>query len=92
MKAVRFDEYGGLDVLEVRDVDDPEPTGGRAIVRVRATALNPGEIPIREGALNDRFPATFPSGEGTDLAGEVVALGDGESAFAVGDPVLGWTD
>ena len=92
MRAVRFDEYGGLDVLDVREVDDPRPTAGRAVVRVRATGINPGEIPVREGAFHDRAPATFPSGQGTDLAGEVAAVADGESTFAVGDAVLGWTD
>lgn len=92
MRAVRFDHYGGIDVLDLRDVDDPQPEPGRVVVRVRATALNPGEIPIREGAFHDRAPASFPSGEGTDLAGEVSAVAPGESAFAVGDAVLGWTD
>jgi NADPH:quinone reductase-like Zn-dependent oxidoreductase len=92
MKAVRFDEYGGVDVLDVREVDDPQPEPGRVVVRVRATGLNPGEIPIREGAFHERAPATFPSGEGTDLAGEVAAVADGDSGFAVGDAVLGWTD
>jgi NADPH:quinone reductase-like Zn-dependent oxidoreductase len=37
------------------------------------------------------FPATFPSGEGTDLAGVVRAVGDGVDAFAPGDEVLGWS-
>lgn len=92
MRAVRFDHYGGIDVLDLRDVDNPQPEPGRVVVRVRATALNPGEIPIREGAFHDRAPASFPSGEGTDLAGEVSAVAPGESAFAVGDAVLGWTD
>jgi NADPH:quinone reductase-like Zn-dependent oxidoreductase len=92
MRAVRFDEYGGIGVLDVREVEDPRPGPGRVVVRVRATGLNPGEIPIREGAFHERAPATFPSGEGTDLAGEVAAVADGESGFAVGDAVLGWTD
>ena len=39
----------------------------------------------------DRFPATFPSGEGSDLAGIVSAVGDGVDEFAVGDPVLGFS-
>ena len=92
MKAVRFDEYGGVDVLEVRDVEDPLAGAGRVLVAVKAAGINPGEISIREGRLHERWPATFPSGEGTDLAGVVQAVGDGVTDFAVGDEVLGWTE
>jgi NADPH:quinone reductase-like Zn-dependent oxidoreductase len=92
MKAVRFDEYGGVDVLQVREVDDPAPGPGQVLVRVMAAGTNPGEIAIREGNLHDRWPATFPSGQGTDLAGVVEALGDGVDDFALGDEVLGWTE
>ncbi|MDY7104797.1 MAG: NADP-dependent oxidoreductase [Actinomycetota bacterium] len=92
MRAVRFDGYGGVDVLDIRDVPVPEPTEGRVLVRVRATGINPGEMSIREGYMHERFPATFPSGEGSDLAGEVVAAGPGVTGFAPGDEVLGWSD
>ncbi len=92
MKAVRFDEYGGVDVLEVRDVEDPVAGPGEVLVAVKAAGINPGEIAIREGRLHSRFPATFPSGEGTDFAGVVSATGAGVSSFAVGDEVLGWTE
>jgi len=59
---------------------------------VRAAGINPGEIAIREGRLDARWPATFPSGEGTDFAGVVQALGAGVSEFAAGEEVLGWTE
>lgn len=92
MRAVRFDRYGGVDVLEVREVEDPLATPGRVIVAVKAAGINPGEIAIREGRLHERWPATFPSGEGTDLAGIVQSVGEGVSSFSVGDEVLGWTE
>ncbi len=92
MKAVRFDEYGGVDVLEVREVEDPVAASGRVLVAIKAAGINPGEISIREGRLHERWPAIFPSGEGTDLAGVVQAVGDGVTGFAVGDEVLGWTE
>lgn len=91
MRAVRFDEYGDVDVLDVRDVPRPVPTGGEVLVEVKAAGVNPGEAMIRQGLLHDRYPATFPSGEGSDLAGVVVELSTGASGFAVGDEVLGFS-
>jgi NADPH:quinone reductase-like Zn-dependent oxidoreductase len=92
MRAVRFDEYGGIDVLEVREVEDPVAAPGRVVVTVKAAGINPGEISIREGQLHARWPATFPSGEGTDFAGVVKSVGEGVTEFAADDEVLGWTE
>jgi NADPH:quinone reductase-like Zn-dependent oxidoreductase len=89
---VRFDRYGGIEVLEVRDVERPSPEADDVLVEVRAAAINPGEIWIREGMLHERWPATFPSGEGSDLAGVVAELGPEAQGFTVGDAVCGWTD
>lgn len=75
MKAVRFHEYGGIDVLRVEEVERPVPGPGQVLVEVRAAGIQPGEAHIREGGLHRRWPAAFPSGQGTDLAGVVVELG-----------------
>jgi NADPH:quinone reductase len=91
-RAVQFDEYGGLDVLTVRDVEVREPGKEEVVVEVKAAGINPGEASIREGALKDRFPATFPSGEGSDLAGVVKEVGIDVVGFAPGDEVLGWSE
>ena len=90
-RAVRFDRYGDRSVLYVTDVPVPVPEDGEVVVEVKAAAINPGEAAIRSGALADRFPATFPSGEGSDLAGIVSAVGHGVDEFAVGDAVLGFS-
>lgn len=90
-RAVRFDHYGDRDVLYIAEVEMPQPAAGEVVVQVRAAAINPGEASIRNGALEHMFPATFPSGEGSDLAGVVSAVGDGVSEFAVGEEVLGWS-
>lgn len=90
-RAVRFDEYGGVDVLKVVDVEVPPPAPGQAQVEVRAAGINPGEASIRNGALEAKFPTTFPCGEGSDLAGVVRAVGEGVSGVAAGDEVLGWS-
>ena len=92
MKAVRFDHYGGIDVLHLDDVPIPEPVQGEVLVRVKAASINPGEAKIREGLLHSRWPATFPSGEGTDLAGIVTQLGTGAAGIAVGDELIGFTN
>jgi NADPH:quinone reductase-like Zn-dependent oxidoreductase len=76
----------------VREVEDPVAGPGEVLVAVKAAGINPGEIAIREGRLHERWPATFPSGEGTDHAGVVRAVGDGVKEFAVGDEVLGWSE
>lgn len=92
MKAVRFDHYGDVDVLDVREVPDPEPGHGEVLVRVRAAAINPGEAGIREGRMHARFPATFPSGQGSDLAGVVESTGPGAAGWRPGDEVIGFTN
>ncbi|WP_141580591.1 NADP-dependent oxidoreductase [Actinomadura sp. WMMA1423] len=91
MKAVRFHEYGGIDVLRVEEVDRPVPGPGQVLVEVRAAGIQPGEAMIRSGGLHGRWPATFPSGQGSDLAGVIVEAGPHVRGFAVGDEVLGFT-
>ena len=90
--AVRFDEYGDVDVLKVVDVARPIPGPGEAVVKVMAAGINPGEASIRKGLLHAIFPATFPSGEGSDLAGIVAEVGPDVTRFGVGDEVLGFVD
>jgi NADPH:quinone reductase-like Zn-dependent oxidoreductase len=91
-KAVRFAEYGGVDVLNVVDVPLPEPGSGQVLVRVKAAGINPGEAKIRNGLMHARWPATFPSGQGSDLAGVVARAGPGVTGAAAGDEVIGFTD
>jgi NADPH:quinone reductase-like Zn-dependent oxidoreductase len=91
-RAVRFDGYGDIDVLKVVEVPRPVPGSGQVLVQVKAAGINPGEASIREGLLDAMWPATFPSGQGSDLAGVVDELGPDVTGFAVGDDVLGFVD
>jgi NADPH:quinone reductase-like Zn-dependent oxidoreductase len=91
-RAVRFDQYGGLEVLKVVEVDPPIPGPGRVLVRVKAAGINPGEASIRKGLFAERWPSTFPSGQGSDLAGIVEEVGAEVKNVAVGDEVIGFTN
>ena len=90
-RAVRFDRYGEAGELYLADVPMPEPVAGEVVVAVRAATINPGEALIRSGAIHEMFPAAFPSGQGSDLAGVVTAVGPEVEAFRVGDEVLGYS-
>ena len=90
-QAVRFDRYGDVDVLEVVEVRRPVAGRGQVLVRVKAAGINPGEAAIRTGLVHDRWPASFPSGQGSDLAGVIDEIGDGVTDVAVGDEVIGCT-
>jgi NADPH:quinone reductase-like Zn-dependent oxidoreductase len=64
----------------------------RCSLAVRAAGINIGEAKIREGLVREIFPATFPSGEGSDLAGVIEEIGAGVRGVAVGDEVIGFTN
>ncbi|MEV2273879.1 alcohol dehydrogenase catalytic domain-containing protein [Nonomuraea africana] len=78
--------------MRVDDVDRPVPDDGQVLIRVKAAGINPGEAAIRTGAMADIFPSTFPSGQGSDLAGVVAEVGVGVDRFSVGDEVIGFSE
>jgi NADPH:quinone reductase-like Zn-dependent oxidoreductase len=83
VKAARFHQHGGPEVLKYEDAPDPQPRPGTAIVRVRACALNHLDLWQRRGL--ERVTIPFPHISGADVAGEIV---DGGSVFKAGTPVL----
>src|ERR1700749_1126327 len=91
-KAVRYDEFGGIDVLRVDEVERPVPGDGQVLVRVKAAGINPTEAVIRTGAVAELFPSTFPSGQGSDLAGVIEEVGAGVGGFSLGDEVIGFSN
>lgn len=86
MKAIQIFEYGGPDVLELVEVPDPQPGEGEVRIAMRAASVNPIDWKVRSGAYAGR---ELPIGLGVDIAGVVDRVGEGVSAFAVGDEVLG---
>ncbi len=86
MKAAVIEKQGGLDGLVYRDWPDPVAGPGDILVRVRACGLNHLDIFVRRGMPG--FPVPIPFISGGDIAGEVAALGEGVTGFAVGERVL----
>jgi NADPH:quinone reductase-like Zn-dependent oxidoreductase len=90
-QAVRFEQYGDIEELQVVEVDRPVPGPGQVLVRVKAAGINPGEASIRKGLFADRWPSTFPSGQGSDLAGVVEEVGEGVVDVTLGAEVIAFT-
>jgi NADPH:quinone reductase-like Zn-dependent oxidoreductase len=91
-QAVRYSGFGGIDVLRVEEVERPIPREREVVVRVKAAGINISEAVIRTGAVDHIFPSTFPSGQGSDLAGVVEEVGPGAEGHAPGDEVIGFSD
>jgi NADPH:quinone reductase-like Zn-dependent oxidoreductase len=90
-RAVRFDKYGGPDVLHISELDLPVPAKGQVLVKVKAAGINTGETAEREGAFATIWPWPLPSGQGTDFAGIVEQPGEGVTNVKKGDAVIGFT-
>src|ERR1039457_3791060 len=92
VKAVRYDEFGGIDVLRVDEVERPVPGDGQVLVRGKAAGINPSEAVIRTGAVARLAPSMYPSGRGSGVAGVVEEVGAGVGGFSPGDEVIGFTN
>jgi NADPH:quinone reductase-like Zn-dependent oxidoreductase len=86
VKAVLFHEFGGLDVLKVEEVDDPQPGAGEVLIDISASALNHLDVDIREGV--SRFDVEPPFILGVEVVGRIAAIGDGVGGWDVGDRVM----
>jgi NADPH:quinone reductase-like Zn-dependent oxidoreductase len=88
MKAVRFHEFGGPEVLRYEDADRPVAEEGQVLIRVAGSAFSPADNGIRGGTLP--FPVALPHIPGYDVSGTIEALGAGVTGFSVGDAVVGF--
>lgn len=90
MKAIQIARYGGTEVLEHTDVEDPSVGPDGVLVRVRAVGVNPVDWKIREGGLDGAFPSHLPMVLGWDVSGIVEQVGPGVQELAEGDEVVGY--
>lgn len=90
MRAVAIDEYGGPEVLQVREVDDPKVGPDYVLVRVHAASINPVDHKIVAGYLDPAFPVTWPLVPGWDVAGEAVGVGPAVRHVEEGQQVFGY--
>ena len=87
LKAVRFSQFGGPEVLEIVDLPDPHPGPGQVRIAVRAAGVNPSDWKKRQGLMDPELPQTM----GYEAAGVVDELGEGVAGVAVGDRVFGFS-
>ena len=87
LRAVRFSQFGGPEVLELVDLPDPHPGPGQVRIAVRAAGVNPSDWKKRQGLLDGEPPQTM----GHEAAGVVDELGEGVTDVAVGDRVFGFS-
>jgi NADPH2:quinone reductase len=83
MLAIRFEQTGGPEVLELVEVETPTPGPGQVLVRHEAIGVNFIDTYHRSGL----YPVKLPSGLGSEAAGVVEALGEGVTRFQVGDRI-----
>ncbi|MCX4723277.1 NADP-dependent oxidoreductase [Streptomyces sp. NBC_00963] len=89
MKKVSFAEFGGPDVLQLIDAEEPHAGPGRIRIAVRAAGVNPVDWRVREGQVLGAHPTELPSGVGLDAAGVVDEVGEGVEGVEAGDHVFG---
>src|SRR5690349_5727721 len=88
-RVVQYRRFGGPEVLEVTEREDPVPGAGQVRLAVRAAAVNPLDWKLRLGAMAKGDEPPEPRVPGFDVAGVVEAVGDGVTTLAVGDEVAG---
>ncbi|WP_315904497.1 alcohol dehydrogenase catalytic domain-containing protein [Streptomyces mirabilis] len=90
MQAIIYQRYGGPEVLELAEVEPPKVHVDSVLVRIRAAAVNPADLQMREGLADANVPTYFPVIPGWDIAGVVEEAGPGAPEFRPGDEVVGY--
>ena len=89
MKAAIYRKFGSTDVLEIAEIDNPEPGQGEMLIKVQAAALNPKDVLLRKGKMTAMNARGWPKPVGHDVAGTVENVGPGVHGFDPGTRVFG---
>ncbi|GAA1311527.1 hypothetical protein Psi02_55640 [Planotetraspora silvatica] len=92
MQAIVFEEFGGPEVLQLKDVEEPHAGPGEVRIAVQAIGVNPVDFKVRRGWFDDFMPTPLPSVPGVEAAGIVDEVGEGVTGFVLGDEVVGWVN
>jgi NADPH:quinone reductase-like Zn-dependent oxidoreductase len=93
MKAIVYSNYGGPEVLKLKDIETPKPKPSEVLVKVEAISLNPVDAKARRGGFRPMSDLLkFPRVTGTDFSGVIIETGKNVSGFKVGDSVYGWAN
>ena len=85
MRAAQYDQYGGPEVLRVREVPVPAMRACHVLVKVDYSSVNAADVAVRSGSLSIVSGRKFPRGVGFDFAGEVVGVADDVEGFLADD-------
>lgn len=89
MRASQIQDYGGSEIIEIKEVEKPSLKPGQVLVEVKAASLNPVDYKIRSGMLKQWMPVNFPATLGGDFSGVITEISEGVSEFKIGDEVFG---
>lgn len=89
MKSIQYNEFGGPEVLQVAEVDEPHAGAGQVRIAVRSVGVNPADWKRFTGFFGDFMPIQFPARVGFEAAGIVDEIGEGVDGVAIGDAVFG---
>jgi NADPH:quinone reductase-like Zn-dependent oxidoreductase len=91
MKAMQYTAFGDSGVIQLNQVDQPQPKENEVLIKIAATTVNPIDMKVRSGTMQKIMPVNLPYTPGSDVGGTVEAVGKGVSRLKVGDKVFAST-
>ncbi|MDH6368861.1 NADPH:quinone reductase-like Zn-dependent oxidoreductase [Paenibacillus sp. PastF-3] len=92
MKAVRYHQYGAVEVLRYEEAPTPDVSADEVLIKVAATAFNPADAMLRMGVMKDILPLELPFIPNVDVSGVIEKIGESVNGFQFGDKVFAFLD